>query len=154
MHCAGVTQTKRTPLLSLIATLLVLAVGACSDSVTGVEATTAELLGTWNITSLTFAPAGGGNSVEGLAGSATITFEANLNYTLTFTEGQVQDIETGTFNVSGTTLTLTITGEDPDEFTVTALSSSGATLYSADESFDFNGDDVETDATLTVTLQR
>jgi len=154
MHLVPVGKTMKTRPGSIVATLLVLAVGACGDSVTGVDTATDDLLGTWNITSLAFTPAGGGTATEGLTGTATIAFRADLTYTLTFTEGLVQEIEDGTFSVSGSTLTLTLPGEDPDELTVTALSSTAATLYADDETFDFNDDGTETDATLTVTLQK
>jgi Lipocalin-like domain len=154
MHFARIERTLKTRPASLVATLLVLGVGACGDSVTGVDTTTDDLIGTWNITSLTFEPGGGGTVAQGLVGSATIVFSDDLTYTLTFVEGTVTDIENGTFAVDGSTLSLTPTADQPSVFTVTAISSTGATLYSEDESFDFNDDGEETDATLTVTLQK
>ena len=66
--------------------LLVLTLGACNDSVTGLDTTTDDLIGAWNLTSLTCLPAGGGTSVEGLVGSAMATFHEDLTYTLIFTE--------------------------------------------------------------------
>lgn len=154
MHLALSGHTSKARSTSLLATLLVLALSACGDSVTGVEATTDDFVATWDITSLLFTPAGGGTSVEALTGSGTITFRADLTYTLVLIEGSVQETESGTFSLSGSTLTLTLPGEDSDMLTVTAISSSSATLYSADDSYDFNDDDEETAATLTVTLQK
>ena len=152
MHFVDLGRTMKTRLGSLVATLVVLSTGACGDSLTGVDTTTDDLIGTWNITSLTFSPVDGGTEAEGLVGSATIAFNAKLTYTLTFVEGTVTDVENGTFAVDGSTLTMTIAGEEPDVFTVTALSSTGATIYSEDDQFDFNDDGTETTATLTVTL--
>ena len=154
MHFVGTKRTSRTRLGSLVATMLALGAIACSDSPTGVDTTTDDLIGMWDITSLRFTPVGGGTAAEGLVGSATIAFRDDLTYTLTFIEGAVTDVENGTFAVNGSTLTLTLPGEDPDELTVTAVSSTAATLYAEDESFDFNDDDEETPATLTVTLRK
>jgi hypothetical protein len=154
MHLLDAGRTIKTRLGLLVAALLVLGGVACSDSPTGVDATTGDLLGTWNITSLLFTPDGGGTAAEGVVGSATIVFRDNFTYTLTFVEGTETDVENGTFAVNGSTLTLTIEGEDPDVLTVTAISSTAATLYSDDEEFDFNDDGELTDATLTVTLQK
>jgi len=144
----------KTRLGSLIATVLVLGAGACGDSVTGVDTTVDELFGTWSITSLTFEPAGGGDTVEGLTGSGMIEFRDDLTYTLTFVEGSDTEVENGTYTVNGSTLTLNSPGEDAAVLTVTAISSTAATLHSEDDSFDFNDDGTETDATLTITLQK
>jgi len=144
----------KTRLGSLVATVLVLGLGACGDSVTGVDTSVDDLIGTWSITSLTFEPAGGGDTVEGLTGSGTVEFRDDLTYTLTFVEATETEVENGTFTVNGSTLTLNVPGEGPDVFTVTAISSTAATLYSEDDEFDFNDDGAETAATLTVTLQK
>ncbi len=154
MRVLGTERTIKTRLGSLVATLSVLGVVACGDSLTGVDTTTDDLMGAWNITSLTFTPVGGGTAAQGLVGSATIVFREDLTYTVTFVEGTVTDVENGTFTVNGSTLTLTLAGDEPDVFTITAISSTAATLYSEDDSFDFNDDGAETAATLTVTLQR
>jgi hypothetical protein len=154
MHLLDAGRTIKTRLGLLVAALLVLGGVACSDSPTGVDATTGDLLGTWNITSLLFTPDGGGTAAEGVVGWATIVFRDDFTHTLTFVEGTETDVENGTFAVNGSTLTLTIEGEDPDVLTVTAISSTAATLYSDDEEFDFNDDGELTDATLTVTLQK
>jgi hypothetical protein len=154
MHLLDAGRTIKTRVGLLVAALLVLGGVACSDSPTGVDATTGDLLGTWNITSLLFTPDGGGTATEAVVGSATIVFRDNFTYTLTFVEGTETDVENGTFAVNGSTLTLTIEGEDPDVLTVTAISSTAATLYSDDEEFDFNDDGELADATLTVTLQK
>ena len=125
---------------------------------TGVDTEVNELLGTWSIVSLMFAPVGGGSAVDGLAGTASITFRENLTYTLTFVEAQVTDVEDGTFSVSGSTLTLVEDDDptlDPNLLTITSINSTSATLFSEDdEQFDFNDEGEETPATLTVSLQK
>ena len=152
MHSVDMARTMKTRLGSLVATVLVLGLGACGDSVTGVDTSVDDLIGTWSITSLTFT--GGGDTVEGLTGSAMVEFRDDLTYTLTFVEATDTEVDNGTFTVNGSTLTLNLPGEDPDVFTVTAISSTAATLYSEDDAFDFNDDGTETAATLTVTLQK
>ena len=141
---------------SLFLTLLVLSAGACGDSVTGVDTEPEDLFGTWSITSLLFAPDGGGSSVQGLEGTASISFRADFTYTVTFVDTQGTDVEEGTFLVSGSTLELfpTIDPTDSSTFTVTSISSTSATLVSEDDSFDFNDDGEETEATLTVSLTK
>ena len=102
MKLTGIKETTGTRWSSLFLTLLVLSAGACGGdsvtSVTGVDTEVDDLLGTWSIVSLMYTPIGGGSAVEGLTGTASITFvELELRYTLTFVEAEGTDVEEGTF---------------------------------------------------------
>ena len=147
---------------SLFLTLFLLSAGACGDSVTevtGVDTEVDDLLGTWSIVSMMFTPVGGGSAVEGVTGTASITFESDISevktYTLTFVEAQETVVEEGYFRVSGSDLILNALG-DPDDvwYTVTSMSSTAATLFTEDAEFDFNGDGNWTETTLNVSMQK
>ena len=159
MKLTGIKETTGTRWSSLFLTLLVLSAGACGDSataVTGVDTEVDDLLGTWSIVSMMFTPVGGGSAVEGLDGTASITFvELDSRYTLTFVEAEGTDVEEGTFEVSGSELTLTpFGGTDVNWFTVTSISSTASTLVPEDAEFDFNDDGMETEATLIISMQK
>ena len=157
MKLTGIEKTTGTRWSSLFLTLLVLSAGACGgDSVTGVDTEVDDLLGSWSIVSLMYTPIGGGSAVEGLTGTASITFvELDLRYTLTIVEAEGTDVEEGTFWLSGSELALTpFGGTDENWFTVTSISSTASTLVPEDAEFDFNDDDMETEATLIISMQK
>ena len=157
MKLTGIEKTTGTRWSSLFLTLLVLSAGACGgDSVTGVDTEVDDLLGSWSIVSLMYTPIGGGSAVEGLTGTASITFvELDLRYTLTIVEAEGTDVEEGTFWLSGSELALTpFGGTDENWFTVTSISSTASTLVPEDAEFDFNDDGMETEATLIISMQK
>ncbi|MDH3206197.1 MAG: lipocalin family protein [Gemmatimonadota bacterium] len=142
---------------ALLTTLVVLSASGCGgDDPTGVAATVADMLGSWTITALTFTSVPPGDSEELISQgfSGEVEFRSDLTYTLSTTDPQqVVEVDNGTFSVSGSTLTLTLPG-DVTNLTIQELTSTAATLYSADDSFDFNGDDQDTPATVTVRLAK
>ena len=89
------------------------AVIACGDS-TGVEPD--DIAGTWTATSLT--ATNPENSSEffdliAMGGSLTITFRTDGTYTATEVIGGVTETDSGTYTVSGTTLTVVSPGASP-----------------------------------------
>jgi len=157
MQFAGTSRSIKPRLGPLLATLVLLSVGACGgDDPVGVEATASDLLGTWDITSLTFTSVPAGSSAELVSQgfSGEITFRQDGTYTLTTTDpGQAVEVEDGTFTVSGSTLSLIVPGE-VSALTIQALTSTAATLFQADDEYDFNDDGTETPATVTVVLAK
>ena len=135
------------------AALALILVSGCGDA-TGV--TLDELAGTWTMTSMVFTstedptqsvdvqPFGAGLV---LTLAADGTFEAAMTF-----PGEPVDEDTGTYDVTGTILTLSDSGEGtPDAFELTR---SGDTMtLTIDDEFDFV-EDVNEPATLVITLTR
>jgi hypothetical protein len=146
----------------LSAFVLLAAVAAgCSDSTAPEDITVANLVGTWNATSATFTPVGGGVGVEVVARGfdLTITIAASGAYTLTVSvPGEENEIETGTLTVSNGRITATPSDplEDPGFLDIVSLNGDNLTLFVDDEEFDFTDDSIdnETAATLTIVLMR
>ena len=161
MDLAGTRMTMKPGLRVLIAALLLLNFGGCTDDPAGVEATTDDLLGTWDITSLVYTPVGGGTSVQAIQPGiqGVITFRADLSYTITFDDvgpPPVQEVEDGTYIVIGSVLTITPDDApgDPSDLEIQALTSITATLFQAVDEFDFDDDGSEEPATTTVMLEK
>jgi len=142
---------------SLLTTLVLLSVSGCGgDDPVGVVATAADMLGTWDIASLTFASVPPGTSVElvSMGASGEIEFRGDGTYTLTLAgPGEAPEVENGTFSVSGSTLSLIESGE-VTALAIQALTSTAATLFQADDEYDFNDDGFDTPATVTVVLAK
>jgi hypothetical protein len=145
----------------LLAAFLLLSLGGCGEDPVEVVATSDDLLGTWNITSLMYTPVGGGTSVQSIepGTSGVITFRADFTYTITFTEvgpPQVTDVEDGMFTVMGSVLTITPDDapNDPSNLDIQQLTATSATLFQADDEFDFDDDGDDEPATTTVMLQK
>ena len=121
---------------------------------TGVEP--ANLAGTWTATAIVFTSIANPTlSVDEVADGATMTIvlSADGTYTLTFVfPGEENENEMGTYTVSGSTLTITPTGGTQETM---GVSRNGDTMtLTLDDIYDFDGDQVEEDATLVVTLTR
>lgn len=145
--------------------------GTCSLTMDADKTTNAQidfvppptnLVGTWDATSITFTPTGGGASVDIIAQGITLFVVLRSDFTYTLTEvdpgpPQVTNVESGTFTVTGggaggvgALLTLTPTGLPPDlSLTIQALTATDMTLFNANDVFDFNDDGTETPASLT-----
>ncbi len=145
--------------------------GTCSLTMDADKTTNAQidfvppptnLVGTWDATSITFAPAGGGASVDIIADGVALSVVLRQDFTYTLTETdpgppQVVDVENGTFTVVGggaggvgALLTLTPTGLPADlSLTIQVLTATDMTLFNANDVFDFNDDGTETAASLT-----
>ncbi len=124
------------------------------DDATAVEPT--NLAGTWTATSIVFtSTANSSLSVDEVANGATmsLTMTADGTYAWTFVfPGEPTENESGTYTVSGDTLTVTPTG-GTQETMVVSRNGDTMTLTLAD-TYDFDGDHVEEDATLVITLTR
>ena len=125
---------------------------ACSEA-TGVEP--ADLEGTWTAQSMVF------TSVEtpslsvdviplGAALSLTLEADATFSITMSF-PGETAETDTGTYSVSGSTMTITEEGQDPESFGF-ARTGDNMTI-TMDDSFDFTEGSDEP-ATLVIGLTR
>ena len=151
-------KTLRT--LSAFVVLAAVAAG-CSDSTDPGDITIADLVGTWNATTATFTPVGGGAGEEVVSQGfgLTITVASSGAYTLTTSfPSEADEVETGTMTVSNGRLTATPTDplEDLELIDIVSLSGDNLTLFFDDEEFDFTDDSIdnETAATLTIVLVR
>ena len=137
--------------------LAVTVVAGCGDSNgPGTEATINALAGTWNATSLVFTNDANASETFDLiadGGSFSITFTAAGGFSGSSTfEGDTEPFN-GTFEVQGTNLIITETGESGPE--TIAFTRSGNTLtLTLDDEFDFDDDGFDEPATLVIVLQR
>ena len=125
--------------------------GACTDG-TGLEVD--DLAGTWVATSIVFTSVADPEvSVDITAEGATATFllDAEGAYTVTFVDGEENEIETGIYAVVGNVLTLTDSVEGSETW---AIARDGDTMtLTGDDEFDFEPE-VFSDALLVITLAR
>ena len=139
-----------------ISTLALILMTGCGDA-TGVEPD--DLAGTWTASSVIFTEIAAPNATVDIvateSAAVSLVLRADSTYTLTITvPPEAADIESGTYEVLGTVLTLSQTGEgSPEPFTI-ARDGDTMTLTDTDEEFDFNDDQTETPATLVITLTR
>ena len=115
----------------------------------------ADLIGTWDATSLVFTPTGGGATADPISDglALTLVFRSDFTYTITEDPGppEVVEVEDGIVTVAGSVLTL-IPDAAPDEveeFTIQTLTSTDLTVSAPNSSYDFNDDGTETPASLT-----
>jgi len=130
--------------------------GACTDDgATGVEVD--DLAGTWTATAMVFTSAADPTtSVDLVPEGATLTLVLGAEGSYSFiyaSPWEPTEDEAGVYEVSGHTLTLSITGtEDPEAWEI-SRNGDTMTLTDSAEVFDFV-DGVEEDATLVITLVR
>jgi hypothetical protein len=123
--------------------LALILMSACSDS-TGLEVD--DLTGTWTASSIVFTsvadPTVSADMVADEGATLTLTLGAEATYTLILTIPQEEtEDEAGTYVVSGSTLTLSQTGEgSPEAFTI-SRDGDTMTLTDNDEEFDFDEED-------------
>ena len=121
---------------------------------TGVEPD--DLAGTWTATAIVFTQiAAPMASVDQVANGAamTLTMTADGTYAWTFVfPGDPTENETGTYTVSGSTLTVTPTDGPPEAMGI--LRNDDTLMLTLADIYDFDGDQVEEDATLVITLTR
>ncbi len=141
----------------LTAFLLIGLVGCGGDDDDGMSPEVDDLIGTWVATSLTFTEIGGTGTYDDIAagGSLTIIFRSDLTYSVTqVIAGSPPEnySETGIYTVNGSVLTVTDDTDplDPTAIEIVTLTSTALTLRIADEEYDFNDDDNDTPATLTI----
>ncbi len=148
-------------LRTLIAPLLAVTfVVGCGDDI-GPDSTPEEvaeaLAGTWNATSFVFTNKANSSETFDLVadgGLFIITFTAAGGFSGRSTfEGETETFG-GTYVVQGTNVIIT-DEDDPNDMETIAFILSGDTLtLTLDDQFDFDDDDVEESATLTIVLQR
>ena len=131
--------------LTISAVALILT-AACTDA-TGIETSVEpdDLAGTWTATSLVF------SSVEGdlvsedeVTAGAVVTLElrADATYTFSFVFGDEIENETGTYTVSGNTITTTpLTPEVLDPETMGIVRLGDSMTLTLDDFYDFTPDD-------------
>ena len=136
-----------------ISALALILMTACSDA-TGVEPD--DLVGTWTATAMVFTSTADPTlSVDIMDQGATmsLTLSADGTYSWAFVfPGEPEENETGTYTVSGTTMTIADSGPgSPETFTI-SRDGDNMTLTGSDE-FDFT-EGVEEDATMVISLTR
>lgn len=120
--------------------------------------TLADLVGTWDATSVVYESLDNPLlrfDLVALGGSLTLTVAANGDYTATIQPpGEAPETETGTVTVSGNVIDLNVDGiPETVEFDFTLLGNT-LTMVTESEEFDFDGDDIDDPARLTVVLVR
>ena len=140
-----------TPALALIL------MSACSDDGTGVDPD--DLAGTWTATSIVFTsvadPTVSVDLVAEEQAGLTFTFGDDDTYTLVFTfPGEEIENETGTYVVSGSTLTLSPSDQEESDNFAIVRDGNSLTLTANEEDFAFDDEADEEPATLVVMLTR
>lgn len=126
---------------------------ACADS-TGV--TPSDLEGTWTAQSVLFTNMVSSSETFDLianGGSYAITLMPDGEFTSSFTFEQESESLSGTYSVSGSQITISESGQgSPETFSITR--DGNTMVLSGIDSWDFDEDGTEEDATLVVTLTR
>ena len=142
---------------SILTTFLLIGLVGCGgDDDDGMSPEIDDLIGTWIGTSLLWTEVGGAATFDAIAAGDELTFVVRNDFTYTVTQvdpgppSQVTFTEDGIFAVNGSVLTLTPDGEDPVAYEIVTLTSTALTLFLADDEYDFNDDDNDTPATLTI----
>ncbi|MCH8143895.1 MAG: lipocalin family protein [Gemmatimonadetes bacterium] len=136
--------------------LLAAAASACGDS-TGLDPN--DLEGTWvaSVWELTN-PASASQSVDMLAagGSMTIVFRSDGTFTSTILEPNetVPDVDTGTYEVVGSALTIAESGQGSPTLFQAVRDGSTLTLTSSDEDYDWDDDGTDDPANMRIVLNR
>lgn len=136
--------------------LLAAAASACSDS-TGLEAN--DLAGTWVATVWDLTnPADASQSMDMLAadGTWTIVFRSDSTFTSTILDpGEtVPDVDTGTYEVVGSVLTIAESGQGSPTPFQAVRAGSALTLTSSDEDYDWDEDGTDDPADTRIVLSR
>ncbi len=145
----------KTWLLTLMAVAALGCGGDSNDPAGPGNVTQADLVGSWNITSIEFRENAPGSrefdAVEDGGATATMTIDGNGDYTLVITESGVQETQTGNFEVTSAGVVDTSDGEELVwQFNLDASTLTGQT---DDGGFDFDQDgSAEESATISVTL--
>ena len=130
---------------------------ACSDSTDPGDVTGADLVGTWDATSVVFTPDAGGTAIDvvPLDFALEITFNAEGGYTATFdVPGDSADVEIGTYTVANGVLTLTPVDEDAETMTIGSFGGNSMTLTDTNAEYDFDDDGFEEPANMTATMAK
>ena len=131
--------------------------GACGGSSSPTAPSVQTLAGTWRATRAEFTSATNASvKVEVISRGATLVLvlDQGGTFTQTFTApGAPSEVTTGTWSASSDVLTLRRGPSNISQFDMT-LSGTTLTLTGGSALFDVNGDDVDEEAKLSVTLVR
>ena len=154
---------RRNAWAAAVAVLVaVSAVGCSDDGDNGTDppagVTLADLAGTWDATEAEFQSLDNPLirfDLVALGGSLTLTVAANGDYSATIQPpGEAPETETGTVTVQGNVIDLNVDGvPESVEFDFTLVGNTLTMVTESDE-FDFDGDDVDDPARLTLVLVR
>ncbi len=142
---------------TILATGAILAL-ACSDD-DGNGPNRNSIVGTWDATSMEFVlktnPAIRVDVVSDFAATVTVVFNDDGSFTvLVQVPGEPDDLITGTWSVSGNTMTLNPDGEPFDWQFAVSLSGDTLTLEGGDVAFDVDDDGDEDECDLDLVLER
>ncbi len=141
--------------LTTSALALILIAGCGDDAGTGVEAD--DIAGTWTATEIVFTQKADPMTVVDIVdegASLTLLLGADGSYTFTFTSPDENDVETGTYSVSGSTITLTETDSIEIETFEISRDENTMTLTDDDDMFEFDEQAGEEAAGVVITLTR
>jgi hypothetical protein len=141
-----------------ISLAVLLALAACGDD-GGTAPDAGELTGNWRATKIEYASVANSSQkvdLTTLGVTVTLTLNAGSTYLLiTTAPGQAAQTLSGTWTANRDVLTLKWTGQFSGEMQFDmALSGTSLTLSGADADYDFNGDDQDDPAKLTLVLVR
>ena len=148
--------------LAVAALVAVPVVGCGGDDDNGTDppagVTLADLAGTWDATEAEFQSLDNPLlrfDLVALGGSLTLTVSANGDYEATIQPpGEAPETETGTVTVVGNVIELNVDGvPESVEFDFTLVGNT-LTMVTESEGFDFDGDDIDDPARLTLVLVR
>jgi hypothetical protein len=146
----------RTITVVLLVVLAAVA-GSCGGSSSPTAPSVETLAGTWRATRAEFASAANASlkvEVISLGATLVLVLDQAGTFTQTFTPpGNPPEVTTGTWSASRDVLTLRRGASSNSQFDMT-LSGSTLTLTGGSALFDVNGDDVDEEAKLSVTLVR
>jgi hypothetical protein len=134
--------------------LALILIAGCGDDATGVDAD--DIAGTWTATAIVFTQTAAPMTVVDIVdegASLTLLLGADGSYTFTFTSPDENEVETGTYSVSGSTITLTETGSTQIETFEISRDENTMTLTD-DDMFEFDEQEGDEPATLVITLTR
>lgn len=154
------TRMRWAPILAMAVAASTFACGGDGDNGTdppdGITLT--DLVGTWDATQVEYQSLDNPLirfDLVALGGSLTLTVEANGDYTATIQPpGEQPDTETGSVTLEGNLIELVVDGvPESVEFDFTLVGNT-LTMVTEDEEFDFDGDDIDDPARLTLVLVR
>lgn len=150
--------------LAVIGALAVVPAVACGDddddngTGPGDGVTLQDLAGTWDATEVTFQSLDNPLilfDLVALGGSLTLSVQADGSYAATLqAPGEAPETETGTVAVAGDRIVLAVDGVPGSVAFDFTLAGSTLTMVTEEEGFDFDGDDVNDPARLTLVMVR
>ena len=140
--------------------LALILIAGCDDTGTdiGTEETSVEaddIAGTWTATSMLFtqtaAPNATADPVVDEGAVVALVLNANGTYTFTFVLAPENELDTGTYTTSGSTLTIDPVDDVPETFTI--VRDGDSMTVSGEDTYDF-GSGTEEAASMVISLTR